>query len=235
MPFVFQLQRSHNSILTIIIADMHCCEILQYGIQSLWLSVVLSVLGWHLIMFIISMWLHGLNLSGDMACVKPEARFRPVRTAQTPITAPHADAPCTHADIRRRIHPPQCKPPHSDAGRCTTPKPHATHIAAPRTAAATLPLPLQIIIWPTRQRREVAVRRSAVAARPFISHTAALAATHGLWHSYATSLERRHLISKYWFANRRPKTVTYSHKRFADSDLDGLGKNPRIRLRIRNP
>ena len=36
----------------------------------------------------------------------------PARPAQTPITAPHADAPHTHADVRRCVHPPQCMPPH---------------------------------------------------------------------------------------------------------------------------
>ena len=36
-----------------------------------------------------------------------------------------------------------------------------------------------------------------------------------------TSLECRHL-SKYWLANRGPKTVTYGRKRFTDSDSDGL-------------
>ena len=41
-----------------------------------------------------------------------------------------------------------------------------------------------------------------------ISHTPALAATH----SYATSFERGHLISKYWLANRRPKTLTAAKK-----------------------
>jgi len=56
----------------------------------------------------------------------------PARSAQIPITAPHADASRTHADVRRLVHPPQCKPPqckppHTEAGRCTTPKPHATH------------------------------------------------------------------------------------------------------------
>ena len=49
------------------------------------------------------------------------------------------------------------------------------------------------------------------------------AATHPFnlphWRPH-TSLEGRHLISKYWLANRRPKTVTYCRKRFADSDSD---------------
>ena len=52
----------------------------------------------------------------------------PVQPAQTPIKAPDADAPRMHADILRREHPPQCKPPHTDAGRCTTPKIHATSV-----------------------------------------------------------------------------------------------------------
>ena len=71
---------------------------------------------------------HGLNLSGDMASVKRRTHM-------------HAR---THADVRQRIHPPQCKPPHTDAGRCTTPKPHATHCnPLPRRPP---PLPFQIII-----------------------------------------------------------------------------------------
>ena len=33
----------------------------------------------------------------------------------------------THARGCPTPHPPQCKPPHTDARRCTMPKPHATH------------------------------------------------------------------------------------------------------------
>jgi len=40
---------------------------------------------------------------------------------------------------------------------------------------------------------------------------------------YAMLLEHHHLISKYWFANGRPETVTYGRKKSADSDSDGLG------------
>jgi len=47
---------------------------------------------------------HSLNLSGDMA-----------------------SATRTHADVQQCVHPSQCKPPDTDAGRCTMPKPRATH------------------------------------------------------------------------------------------------------------
>ena len=36
----------------------------------------------------------------------------PTWPAQTPITAPQADAPRMHADVRRCVHLPQCKPLH---------------------------------------------------------------------------------------------------------------------------
>ena len=37
------------------------------------------------------------------------------------------DTPRTHARGRPTPHPPLCKPPHTDARRCTMPKTHATH------------------------------------------------------------------------------------------------------------
>ena len=41
---------------------------------------------------------------------------------------PLPDTPHTHAARGRPTpHRPQCKPPHTDARRCTMPKPHATH------------------------------------------------------------------------------------------------------------
>jgi len=61
-----------------------------------------------------------------------------------------------------------------------------------------------------------------------LSNTAVLVATH----SYATSLERRHPISL-----TRKQTTQNRHlwpQIIVDSDLDGLGKNLWIRLRIRN-
>jgi len=65
-------------------------------------------------------------------------------------------------------------------------------------------------VWLTRQRGgEQSDGRRWQRHVCLIFHMAVLAATH----NYATSLERRHLISKYWLANCWLKTATYGRKK----------------------
>ena len=57
-----------------------------------------------------------MHLSGDRSW-RARRNHRP--TCRVPDTP--------HARGRPTPHPLQCKPPHTDACRCTMPKPHATH------------------------------------------------------------------------------------------------------------
>ena len=76
---------------------------------------------------------------------KMQRNHRPTcRVPDTPRT--HAR---THVDVRRPTRWPQCKPPHTDAGRCTMPKPHATHRIEVQYLSPAIPIVISITTYST--------------------------------------------------------------------------------------